>query len=47
MVYKFFDKKSKGSGITNNNKIKQNIQLAEENFKILNFVVCLFMIKNT
>ena len=24
MVYKFFDKKSKGSGVANNNKIKQN-----------------------
>ena len=37
MVYKFFDKKSVGSGITTianksafNNKIKQNPQLAEE-----------------
>ena len=34
MVYKFFDKKSTGSGIVNNNKInnnnKQNLQLAEE-----------------
>ena len=29
MVDKFFDKKSKGSGIANN-KIKQNLQLAEE-----------------
>ena len=29
MVYKFFDKKSKGSGIANN-EIKQNLQLAEE-----------------
>ena len=29
MVYKFFDKKSSGSGI-NNNEIKQNIQLADE-----------------
>ena len=37
MVYKFFDKKSKGSGVTNN-KVKQNrhpldlaaLQLAEE-----------------
>ena len=29
MVYKFFDKKSKGSGITNNNN-KQNIQLAKD-----------------
>ena len=28
MVYKFFDKKSTGSGV--NNKIKQNIQLAKE-----------------
>ena len=28
MVYKYFDKKSKGSGI--NNEIKQNKQLAEE-----------------
>ena len=27
MVYKFFDKKSEGSGIANNNK---NIQLADE-----------------
>ena len=34
MVYKFFDKKSVGSGIVNNNDvnndIKQNLQLAEE-----------------
>ena len=34
MVYKFFDKKSAGSGIVNNNDvnndIKQNLQLAEE-----------------
>ena len=29
MVYKFFHKKSKGSGVTNN-EIKQNLQLAEE-----------------
>ena len=29
MVYKFFDKKSTGSGITNND-IKQNLQLAKE-----------------
>ena len=29
MVYKFFDKKSKDSGVTNN-EIKQNLQLAEE-----------------
>ena len=29
MVYKFFDKKSTGSGVANN-KIKQNLQLAEE-----------------
>ena len=29
MVHKFFDKKSKGSGVANN-KIKQNLQLAEE-----------------
>ena len=29
MVYKRFDKKSTGSGIANN-KIKQNLQLAEE-----------------
>ena len=28
MVYKFFDKKSKGSGVANN-EIKQNLQLAE------------------
>ena len=31
MEYKFFDKKkSSGSGINNNNEIKQNIQLANE-----------------
>ena len=32
MVYKFFDKKSSGSGIVNNsnNNNKQNLQLAEE-----------------
>ena len=29
MVFKFFDKQSKGSGIANNG-IKQNLQLAEE-----------------
>ena len=29
MVYKFFEKKSKGSGIVNND-IKQNLQLAKE-----------------
>ena len=29
MVYKFFNKKSKGSGVANN-EIKQNLQLAEE-----------------
>ena len=29
MVYKFFDKKSKGSDVANN-EIKQNLQLAEE-----------------
>ena len=29
MVYKFFDKKSKGSGVVNN-EIKQNLQLAKE-----------------
>ena len=29
MVYKFFDKKSKGSGVANN-EIKQNLQLAKE-----------------
>ena len=29
MVYQFFDKKSKGSGVANN-EIKQNLQLAEE-----------------
>ena len=28
MVYKFFDKKSEGSGV--NNEIKQNIQLSNE-----------------
>ena len=31
MVYKFFDKKSAGSGIVNNNNdTKQNLQLADE-----------------
>ena len=34
LAYKFFDKKSAGSGIVNNNDvnndIKQNLQLAEE-----------------
>ena len=29
MVYKFFEKKSAGSGVANN-EIKQNLQLAEE-----------------
>ena len=29
MVYKLFDKKSKGSGVANN-EIKQNLQLAKE-----------------
>ena len=29
MVYKFFDKKSKGNGVVNN-EIKQNLQLAKE-----------------
>ena len=28
MVYKFFDKKTKGSGVANN-RIKQNLQLAK------------------
>ena len=30
MVYKVFDKKSSGSGVADNNVIKQNIQLANE-----------------
>ena len=30
MVYKFFDKKTTGSGVNNNNDIKQNLQLTEE-----------------
>ena len=34
MAYKFFDKKSQGSGI--NNEIKQNIQLADELHKPIN-----------
>ena len=29
MVYKFFDKKSKGGGVANN-EIRQDLQLAEE-----------------
>ena len=32
MLYKFFDKKSAGSGIVNN---KQNIQLAKELHKLI------------
>ena len=45
MVYKFFDKKSKVSGIANN-EIKQNLQLAKElhkpiirNFKKRKFIL--------
>ena len=34
MVYKFFDKKSKGSGVANN-EIKQNLLLAEEIHKLI------------
>ena len=34
MVYKFFDKKSKGSGVANN-EIKQNLQLAKELHKLI------------
>ena len=34
MVYKFFDKKSAGSGIANND-IKQNLQLAKELHKAI------------
>ena len=34
MVYKFFDKKSIGSGVANN-EIKQNLQLAEELRKLI------------
>ena len=39
MVYKFFDKKSTGSGVANN-EIKQNLQLAQESHKpiIRNFL---------
>ena len=33
MVYKFFDKKSEGSGVANN-EIKQNFQLAKELHKL-------------
>ena len=35
MAYKFFDKKSKGSGVTSN-EIKQNFQLAKELHKPIN-----------
>ena len=35
MVYKFFDKKSKGSGVANN-EIKQNLQLAKQLHKPIN-----------
>ena len=45
MVYKFFDKKSKGSGVANN-MIKQNLQLVKElhkpivrNFKKEQFIL--------
>ena len=34
MVYKFFDKKSKGSGVAND-KIKQNLQLVKELHKTI------------
>ena len=34
MVYKFFDKKSKGGGVVNN-EIKQNLQLAKELHKLI------------
>ena len=34
MVYKFFDKKSTGSGVANN-EIKQNLQLEEELYKTI------------
>ena len=34
MFYKFFDKKSAGSGVANN-EIKQNLQLAEELYKTI------------
>ena len=43
MVYKFFDKKSEGSGVSNENK--QNLQLAKElhkpleNFKKEKFIL--------
>ena len=32
MVYKYFDKKSRGSGVATNNVIKQNMQLADDVF---------------
>ena len=34
MVYNYFDKKSKGSGVVNN-EIKQNLQLAKELHKTI------------
>ena len=34
MVYKFFDKKSKGSGVAND-EIKQNLQLVKELHKTI------------
>ena len=34
MAYKFFDKKSTGSGVSNN-EIKQNLQLAKELHKLI------------
>ena len=40
MVHKFFDKKSAGSGVANN-EIKQNLQLAKELHKPImkNFII--------
>ena len=50
MVYKFFDKKSKGGGVANN-EIKQNVQLAKElhepisrNYKKTQFILYLKII---
>ena len=50
MVYKFFDKKSKGSGVTNN-EVKQNLQLVKQlnkpiirNFKKEQFILDLKII---
>ena len=43
MVYKFFDKRSKGSSVANN-EIKQNLQLAEKEKEKEKFILDLDII---